>query len=242
MRAGSRASVAAVLAAVAVSFASPAGAREYAPAAPTVREAWIARVVYPTAARARPGGPIVGQVGTRARWNGGPVGLLVLGTATDADGKLWLRVRLPVRPNRASGWIRADFAQLTETGYRIDVSVGKRLVRLLYRGRVIRRYEAVVGRPDLPTPRGLFAVSERVAQPDPDGFLGPWALLLTAFSPTLTDFGGGPGQVALHGRAGASLADPLGTARSHGCIRIANVGIRLLARVAREGTPVEISS
>jgi lipoprotein-anchoring transpeptidase ErfK/SrfK len=94
----------------------------------------------------------------------------------------------------------------------------------------------------LPTPRGLFAVSERVLQPDPDGFLGPWALLLTAFSPTLVSFGGGPGQVALHGRAGASLADPLGSARSHGCIRIPNVGIRLLARVAREGTPVEVSA
>ena len=81
-----------------------------------------------------------------------------------------------------------------------------------------------------------------VAQPDPAAFLGPWALHLTAFSPTLLDYGGGPGQVALHGRGGASLADPLGSARSHGCIRIPNIGIRLLARVAREGTPVEIDS
>jgi lipoprotein-anchoring transpeptidase ErfK/SrfK len=79
-----------------------------------------------------------------------------------------------------------------------------------------------------------------VPQPDPRGFLGPWALLVTAFSSTLTSYGGGPGQVALHGRDGASLADPLGSARSHGCIRIPNVAIRLLARVAREGTPVEI--
>ena len=86
----------------------------------------------------------------------------------------------------------------------------------------------------------VFAVSERVAQPEPDGFLGPWALHLTAFSPTLIDFGGGPGTVAIHGRAGASLRDPLGTARSHGCIRIPNEAIRLLARVAREGTPVQI--
>jgi lipoprotein-anchoring transpeptidase ErfK/SrfK len=71
----------------------------------------------------------------------------------------------------------------------------------------------------------LFAVSERVPQPDPNGFLGPWALLLTA----------------LHGRDGASLSDPLGTARSHGCIRISNAGIDLLARVAREGTPVVVT-
>ena len=81
-----------------------------------------------------------------------------------------------------------------------------------------------------------------MAQPDPDGFLGPWALHLTAFSPTLIDFGGGPGTVAIHGRAGASLRDPLGTARSHGCIRIPNEAIRLLASVAREGPQLRSSA
>ena len=239
MRVGSPGSV---LAAVAVAFTltGTVDANPATPAAPTLREAWIARVVYRTVVRARPRGPIIGSVGTRARWNGGPVGLLVLGTATDRRGSLWLRVRLPRRPTRSSGWIRSDFAQLSPTGYRVAVSVRHRTVRLLYRGRVIRRYGAVVGRPGLETPRGLFSVSERVPQPDPHGFLGPWALLLTAFSSTLTNYGGGPGQVALHGRDGASLADPLGSARSHGCIRIPNVAIRLLARVAREGTPVEI--
>ena len=46
---------------------------------------------------------------------------------------------------------------------------------------LIRAYKAVVGTRRWPTPKGLFAVSERVPQPDPAGFLGPWALLLTAF-------------------------------------------------------------
>jgi hypothetical protein len=212
-----------------------------APAAPTRAEAWIARIVHATVARATPGGPIVRQVAARARWNQGPVGLLVLGTAYDPHGRLWLHVRLPARPNGSSGWILADFTKLSRTGYRIEVFVRSRLVRLLYRGRVLREYRAVVGKAATPTPAGLFAVSERVRQPDPEQFLGPWVLLLTAFSPTLQRFGGGPGQVALHGRAGASLADPLGSARSHGCIRIPNVGIRLLARVAREGTPVAVA-
>jgi lipoprotein-anchoring transpeptidase ErfK/SrfK len=239
---GSAAALAAALAlALALCVVGPAGAAHATPTAPTRTEAWIARVVYPTVARTRPGGgAIVTTVAAKARWDGGPVGLLVLATQRDRHGRLWLRVRLPMRPNRTSGWILADFTKLRPTPYRIEVSVRRRAVRLLDRGRVIRSYHAVVGRPYWPTPRGLFAVSERVPQPDPHGFLGPWALLLTAFSPTLTRFGGGPGQVALHGRDGASLADPLGSARSHGCIRIPNVAIRLLARVAREGTPVEI--
>ena len=94
----------------------------------------------------------------------------------------------------------------------------------------------------MPTPRGLFAVAERVRQPDPNGFLGPWALLLTAHSDALARFEGGPGTVAIHGRAGTSLSDPLGSARSHGCIRIDNSAVSFLARVAREGTPVLITS
>ena len=51
-------------------------------------------------------------------------------------------------------------------------------------------------------------------------FYGPWALHLTALSDVLTTFDGGPGRIAIHGRGGSSLRDPLGTARSHGCIRI----------------------
>ena len=145
--------------------------------------------------------------------------------------------RATARPTkRCERLDRADLVQLRPTAYRVEISTGRRVVRLLHHGRLLRSFRAVVGQPAYPTPHGLFAVSERVAQPDPDGFLGPWALHLTAFSPTLIDFGGGPGTVAIHGRAGASLRDPLGSARSHGCIRIPNEAIRLLARVARGHT------
>jgi hypothetical protein len=236
----SRASVAALAAALVLLAQAPAGAVRRAPSGPTRAEAWIARIVRPTVARDRPNGSPVRRISAEGRWYGGPVGLLVLGTSTDSHGRLWLDVRLPGRPNGSSGWIRAGVARLSQTGYRIEVSVGRRTVRLLDHGRTVHVYGAVVGKSVTPTPPGLFAVSERVPQSDPDGFLGPWALLLTAYSPTLKRFGGGPGQIALHGRGGASLSDPLGTARSHGCIRIPNAGIDLLARVARQGTPVVV--
>ncbi len=67
-------------------------------------------------------------------------------------------------------------------------------------------------------------------------------LLLTAYSNTLERFDGGPGQISIHGRHRTSLRDPLGSARSHGCVRIDNAGIELLARGAVEGTPVIIRS
>jgi lipoprotein-anchoring transpeptidase ErfK/SrfK len=153
---------------------------------------------------------------------------------------VWLRVVLPVRPNGRRGWIPADNAVLQRLRWRLTVSTERRTVSAYRDGRLRRRIRAVVGKPATPTPHGLFAIYEVVPQADPGGFDGPWVLHLTAFSDVLRHFGGGPGRVAIHGRAGASLRDPLGTARSHGCVRIDNADVRFLSRVAVPGTPVRI--
>jgi L,D-transpeptidase catalytic domain len=204
------------------------------------RRAHLAQVVYPTAVRARPGaGRRHGRLATEARWGGGPVRLLVLRSALDGEGRRWLRVRLPERPNDRAGWIRADHTRTSTTPWRIVISTAARTLTVRRAGRRVRRFSAVVGAPATPTPHGLFAISERIRQQH-GGELGPWALHLTAHSQVLEDFGGGKGRVAIHGRAGALLADPLGTARSHGCIRIDNRNVSWLARRAVEGTPVEI--
>jgi lipoprotein-anchoring transpeptidase ErfK/SrfK len=137
-------------------------------------------------------------------------------------------------------WILASRTVLARTRWQVRIDVSDRRVRLLRRGRVVHSFPAVVGAPATPTPLGRFAVAEMVRQPDPHGFLGPWALHLTAHSNVLEDFGGGPGTVGIHGRDGVSLLDPLGTAASHGCIRIDNAAIRLLARRLIPGAPVTI--
>jgi lipoprotein-anchoring transpeptidase ErfK/SrfK len=178
------------------------------------------------------------RLGTEARWGGGPVRLLVLRSALDDRERRWLRVRLPERPNDRAGWILADRTRVTTTPWRIVVSTRRRVVTVRRAGKPVRRFGAVVGAPATPTPRGLFAIGERIRQPA--DVLGPWALHLTAHSDVLDDYGGGKGRVAIHGRSGALLADPLGTARSHGCVRIDNAQVAWLARRAVEGTPVEI--
>lgn len=93
-------------------------------------------------------------------------------------------------------------------------------------------------RPRHPDPHGTFAISERIRQGW--GVLGPWALHLTAHSQVLDDYGGGNGRVAIHGRSGELLADPLGTAASPGCIRMDNPAVSWLAARAVEGTPVVV--
>ena len=213
-------------------------ARGASPRAPTRSSAWIARLVTPTPAWTSP--RAAGSSRTLAplgRWTGGPVGLLVLEARDE-----WLRVLLPDRPNGRSAWVEADRVRLVRTKFRVEVDLSERRVTLLRAGRVTRRFRAVVGAPGTPTPRGRFAIYERARQPDGDGFLGPFALHLTAHSRVLDDYGGGRGRVAIHGRGGSSLLDPLGSAASHGCIRIDNAAVRDLARMLAPGVPVVVAS
>jgi lipoprotein-anchoring transpeptidase ErfK/SrfK len=231
-----------VLAASSLVSAPAASAATPSVAAPTSKLAWTAKVIYPTMARAAPraGARRIARVGTVAAWDRGPVALLVLGARTEKkSGRLWVKVQLPERPNGRSGWIDADYAKLSTTPWRLVLDRGSRRVTAFRGGRRVRSWRVVVGKPGTPTPRGLFAIYERVRQP-PGSELGPFALQLTAHSNTLKNFGGGPGRVAMHGRSGPLLSDPLGSARSHGCIRMQNRIVRWLAARARPGTPVEI--
>jgi lipoprotein-anchoring transpeptidase ErfK/SrfK len=203
--------------------------------------ALVAKVVVATVARAHPGaGARVWRVGTFTQWSHGPQQLLVLERALDSRGIEWLKVRLPIRPNGSSGWIRADFTFVSRTPYWIDASLGRRLVSVYKRGRLLREFRAVVGAPSTPTPVGLHAVYDPIPQGDPNGFEGPWVIHLTATSYVFKKFDGGDGRIGIHGRGGGSLRDPLGTARSHGCIRVDNGAVRWLIRVIPRGTPVNV--
>jgi L,D-transpeptidase-like protein len=169
--------------------------------------------------------------------------LLVLAAARDRTGRCWVRVRLPSRPNHAKGWLLARRVELNPTPWRIEVRRSTRTVMLLRAGNQVRRWRAVVGAPATPTPAGPFAVLEAWPSP-PNAFLGRWIVALTAHSDVLQEFGGGEGRIGLHGRGGASLLDPLGSARSHGCVRLANHAIStLVLRIGRAdlpGTPVRV--
>jgi hypothetical protein len=230
----------ALAAAVGAHGAGPRHAVGFTPAS-RAAGATVAKVVASTIARSRPnGGRVLWHVPTSTPWGGGPQELLVLRRVTDPRGHVWLGVRLPLRPNGSVGWIREDYVRLLETPYWIDVMRARREVLVYRAGALVRRFRAVVGAPATPTPAGLAAVYDPIAQRSSDGFLGPWALHLTAFSDVLDNYGGGPGRIAIHGRGGASLRDPLGSARSHGCIRVDNADVSWLARNVPRGTPVMI--
>jgi len=60
---------------------------------------------------------------------------------------------------------------------------------------------------------------------------------LSGFSEVLGQFGTGDGQIALHGTSDTSS---LGQEISHGCVRLNNQAITMLARLLPLGTPVII--
>jgi lipoprotein-anchoring transpeptidase ErfK/SrfK len=169
--------------------------------------------------------------------------LMVTRAAKDARGRCWVRVRLPWRPSSASGWVNAKRVHLEPTPWRIVVSRASRTITLTRGGRRVLRSRVVIGATATPTPGGIFAVLW--VQPwSARSFLGRWVIGLTAHSRVLDTFAGGDGRIAIHGRGAESLRDPLGTARSHGCVRIPNgVADRLVRRVGPDelpGTPVRI--
>lgn len=207
--------------------------------APSPRQSWVAKVIFPTMARSAPSrdARTRGVVSAVSAW-GTPVALLVLGAQQDATGVQWLRVRLDHRPNGFAAWVDARDTVLGIDPWWIVVSRRRERVWVYRSGRLLRAFAAVVGKPSTPTPAGLFAVAAELRQPDPGEFLGSWVLPLTAHSDALRHYAGGDGQVALHGRGGASLADPLGSARSHGCVRLENSAIGWIARHVPVGTPL----
>ena len=146
------------------------------------------------------------------------------------------RVRLPIRPNGSTGWVRARDVRLQTVHTRIAVDLSQRRITLFRDGRPILVATAVVGAASTPTPTGHYYVNQRLRAANPWGDYGLGAVGISAFSPVLVNWPQG-GPIAIHGTNAPGL---IGTAVSHGCLRVRETDIRLLLRLAVEGTPVEI--
>lgn len=177
-------------------------------------------------------------VAARRPITGSQTVLPVLGTRTARDGRVWQHVLLPGRPNGAAGWITSRFTRYAGTARRLHVDLSARRVTVVHDGRVERTFGVIVGKPSTPTPRGRFFVEESVVlAPGLSG--APYALALSARSDVLQEFDGGPGQIALHGLGG--VGGVIGSAVSHGCIRLASSAIGWLVRHVGAGTTVTIA-
>jgi len=146
------------------------------------------------------------------------------------------KVQLPIRPNGSTGWVRAVDVRVRTVRTRIAVDLSQRRITVFRDGRRVLMTAAVIGAPSTPTPTGRYYVNQRLLAANPWGDYGPGAVGISAFSPVLLNWPQG-GPIAIHGTDAPGL---IGSAVSHGCLRIHNVDIRRLLRLVEEGTPVEI--
>lgn len=149
----------------------------------------------------------------------------------------WLRVQLAMRPNGATAWVRASDVTLRPVAHRVVVDASTLTMRLYDGGQVVFEAPVAVGKGSTPTPRGYFFVDGIVALGDTTGPYGSHQVSVTGYSEVYRTFGGGIGQIALHG---TNQPDLLGSPVSNGCVRMRNADIARLASLVPTGTPVEI--
>ena len=168
---------------------------------------------------------------TNPTYFGSPLKLRVVQRSDDGE---WLRVQLPVRPNRMTGWIPASQATLSSTSMSVRVDLTTKTMHVWDGSTLVLETQTTIGAPGTPTPLGTFFVNDHVAG---SGSYGPHILSLSAYSETLERFNGGVPVIAIHG---TNRPDLMGSAASNGCVRVTNDVVTQLKGMLPVGTPVQI--
>ena len=211
-----------------------------APAAPT------------TAAKpgATPRGPLAFEVRRRAQLRTAPGGRMVatIGTRTEFKSPTylavaarkpgWVLVRTAVTKHHV-GWLPVSAGKLYEQPRSMVIDLSARTLTVFHRGRMTDRYRVAIGTPATPTPRGTFAVTDRLRTASPDGDYGCCILALTGHQSKIAQGWGGGDRIAIHATPHTWT---IGKEISHGCVRATNAALRQLMDRIRLGTPVRIKA
>jgi lipoprotein-anchoring transpeptidase ErfK/SrfK len=128
----------------------------------------------------------------------------------------------------------------------VTVSRSETRVRVFKRGKLVKTYTVAVGSPEFPTPTGRFVVQTMQKNPSWNVPHSEWAGDLAGESipggdprnPLVARWIGFNGSVGFHGTASAGS---LGSAASHGCIRMAPPDVIDLFTRVNTGTPVLVA-
>lgn len=220
---------------VAPSPVDPRVLRQPATAAPSVpQQTLVATTDGAVPGSSAPGAP--SDMTVPASWYGYPS---VLPVIDQSQG--WLEVRLAQRPNESTAWVPAGDVRLSTTPYRLVLDLSTEHLAVYDAGQEIGDFPAGIGTPDDPTVTGSYFVTMQVPPPDP-GY-GPFVLVTSAHSDTITDWeASGDAIIAIHGPIDAyddGLIGTTGAPISHGCIRLHDTDLARLATIP-PGTPLDI--
>lgn len=125
----------------------------------------------------------------------------------------------------AVGLDPADTYNVPTQGYRISVDTNAFTLSLTQNGKVINTYPVAVGAPNTPTPLGSWRIIQKTMNPG-----GPFG---TRWMKLNVPWGG-------YGIHGTDNPSSIGTAASHGCVRMYNEDVNELYDIVPLGTPVQI--
>lgn len=193
-----------------------------------------AKVAIPVHARPTTRSPVVTKLHFSTE-DGFPEVYLVLSRLVMGNGRKWLKIALPMRPNGQTGWVvRGALGKVKKVTTWLVVDRSKLRARFYDHDHAVWSAPVGIGKPSTPTPTGLYWVREEFVLSN-QVFYGPYAFGTSAYA-NISDWPGG-GVVGVHG---TSLPQLIPGRPSHGCIRMRNPDILWLAYHMPVGTPISI--
>ena len=189
-------------------------------------------VRHRTQLRTAPNGRVVATIKTETNFKSPTI----LAVAARKPG--WVLVRTSVEKHHV-GWLPLSAGHLFSEPRTIVIDLSKQTLSVFHRGQRTDTYKVAIGTDATPTPRGKFAVTDRLTTGDRNSDYGCCILALTAHQPKIAQGWGGGDRVAIHATPHTWT---IGKKVSHGCVRATNAALRQLMRHARLGMPVTIHS
>ena len=126
-----------------------------------------------------------------------------------------------MRPNGSRGFgARRRCRARPGRNHAIAVDLGGRTLRVVdAAGTIVLETAIAIGSPENPTPVGSFFVTDVLDTGDDGSDYGRFAIGISADSLELSEFGGGDGQIGIHG---TNQPSSIGKNVSHGCVRVPN--------------------
>jgi hypothetical protein len=204
------------------------------PSSPNVTYQYLTiRVTSPTLLYDSPGGSRKIRLPAKTEW-GSP---RILSVVRQRGG--WLAVLAPELKNGEVGWIREGLGQLQTVAWSLTADLSRRLLVVRKGGHLVKRMKIAVGRKGNATPKGRFAVTDKLKVSDGGPPYGCCVLALTGHQTRLPRDWPCGDRLAVHATSDTSS---IGKAVSLGCMRVHASAARWLINTIPLGAPVTVRS
>jgi hypothetical protein len=179
----------------------------------------------------RPEGRPEARIPTRTEW-GSPSVLSIVEQRGD-----WLGVLAAEVDNHEMGWLRAREVRIDAVSYALHVDLSRHELTVSHGGRTVMHVRVATGAARTPTPRGRYAVTDKLDVTEPGSPYGCCVIVLTAHQKKLPKDWPGGDRLAVHS---THATEALGHSVSLGCLRASFRDARWLMRRIPLGAPVFI--